>query len=60
MKIKYIDEHGKILTCTEDYNPRVGEPITIDNITYEVNNKKTEIVALHTEIEVHLIEKIYE
>lgn len=60
MKIKYIDEHGKILTFTEDYVPKIGEFITIDNITYEVSNKKTAIVALHTEVEVRLIEKIFE
>lgn len=57
MNIRYYDESEKLVSSTEDYIPCIGEFITIDNIVYEVIDKKTEIVALHTEIEIHLAER---
>ena len=60
MKIKYIDEKGNLLSSTEDYVPNIGEWITIDGIDYEVDNRKVNIVALHTEIDIYLVEKIHE
>lgn len=57
MSIRYYDESEKLISSTEDYVPNVGEFITIDNVVYEVVDKKVEIVALHTEIEVHLAER---
>ena len=57
MNIRYYDECEKLISSTEDYVPSVGEFITIDDIVYEVINKKIEIVALHTEIDVYLAER---
>ena len=57
MTIRYYDENEKLKSATEDYVPSIGEFITIDNIVYEVINKKIEIVALHTEIDVYLAER---
>ena len=57
MNIRYYDESEKLVSSTEDYIPCVGEFITIDNVVYEVIDKKIEIVALHTEIEIHLAER---
>ena len=53
----YYDESEKLISSTEDYVPNVGEFITIDDVVYEVTDKKVEIVALHTEIEIHLAER---
>ena len=55
MKVKYR-HNEKLLTCTEDYIPSVGELIIIDNIIYEVIDRKIEIVALHTECNIYLKE----
>ena len=57
MNIRYYDESEKLVSSTEDYIPCVGEFVTIDNVVYEVIDKKIEIVALHTEIEIHLAER---
>lgn len=57
MSIRYYDESEKLISSTEDYVPNVGEFITIDDVVYEVTDKKVEIVALHTEIEIHLAER---
>lgn len=56
MNVRYYDESEKLISSTEDYVPCIGEFVTIDDIVYEVVDKKIEIVALHTEIEIHLIE----
>lgn len=57
MNIRYYDENKKLISATEDYIPMVGEFLAIDNVVYEVIDKKIEIVALHTEIEVYLAER---
>ena len=57
MSIRYYDESENLISSTEDYVPNVGEFITIDDVVYEVTDKKVEIVALHTEIEIHLAER---
>lgn len=57
MKIKYIDEKGNLLLSTEDYVPNVDESINIDNIDYEISDRKINIIALHTEINIYLVEK---
>lgn len=57
MKIKYYDESEKLLSCTEDYVPNVGDFINIDNAIYEVMDRKITIVALHTEFDVYLAER---
>ena len=59
MRINYIDEKGELLSSTEDYVPDVGEWIDIDNVSYEVEDKKVKIIALHTEIDVRLVERIH-
>ena len=59
MRINYIDEKGELLSSTEDYVPDVGEWINIDDISYEVEDKKVKIIALHTEIDVRLVERIH-
>ena len=60
MNIRYYDDYNenkKLISSTEDYVPSIGEFITIDDVVYEVIDKKVEIVALHTEIEIHLAER---
>ena len=57
MNVRYYDENEKLISSTEDYIPCIGEFITIDNVVYEIIHKKIEIVALHTEIEIHLAER---
>ena len=59
MRINYIDEKDELLSSTEDYVPDVGEWIDIDDISYEVEDKKVKIIALHTEIDVRLVERIH-
>ena len=57
MTIRFYNESEKLISSTEDYIPSIGEFITIDDIVYEVIDKKVEIVALHSEIEIHLAER---
>lgn len=57
MMIRYYDESEKLISSSEDYVPSIGESLTIDNVVYEVIDKNVEIVALHTEIDVHLAER---
>ena len=57
MTVRYYDESEKLISSTEDYVPTVREFITIDDVVYEVTDKKVEIIALHTEIEIHLAER---
>lgn len=59
MKVKYFNKEGNLLSCTEDYIPNINECVTIDDIIYEVENRKINIVALHTEVDVYLMEKIH-
>ena len=57
MTVRYYDESEKLISSTEDYVPTVREFITIDDVVYEVTDKKVEIIVLHTEIEIHLAER---
>ena len=59
MRINYINEKGELLSSTEDYVPDVGEWINIDDVSYEVEDKKVNIIALHTEIDIRLVERIH-
>ena len=59
MRINYIDEKGELLSSTEDYVPNIGEWVNVYDIDYEVVDRKINIVALHTEIDIHLMEKIH-
>ncbi len=56
MKVHYY-KNENLFIVTDDYVPSVGEVIWIDDVSYEVVKIKTKLIALHTEVDVFIMEK---